>query len=439
MCCSDRSSERVGDTPLFTVLLSLLLLAALKDDVAQIEIGDLITEIVAHPLVGFLKGHVTLIAGLAILTAVGASALSSHYRFSLPFASALVVSLPLYAGLRGAFEADGVGLKAFQGAAMFLAISCFIAYRRWNVGIPRTVGSVVSACRCFAVVIVSLNAFTYLTGHGFVEGAERFFGTTIHPNFIGAQLGLCGIVLFHAAANASRAWRPIAALLAVFSLFLLVLSGSRTGLLILGAGGYFGIWRFCTPRLKLALVLAGCGLAVLALTSGWAPSDDLLTTYDRGGEVNTRADAWGYLLDQILEQPVFGQGAFVGFSENSLLRGWASFGFAYFLIMSSVIVLSVVQVERLSAAKSSMVRDLSLIRGLLHGLLAGAIFEGYLCDTLSVPVLLFVMLVATIGLLRLPMPTAKTGGPPRRGAFVIPPFRSAALPGDRNSVRWQRR
>ncbi|MBP1852674.1 O-antigen ligase family protein [Rhizobium halophytocola] len=381
------------DLSLFAALLSLLLLAALKNDSSLGEVGDLVTQMVSHPFVALLKSKsIYIFAPVFALSIAAMVFFKSRLTVKPAMPSLLFCALLLYATIRAAIGGSDLGSKVFQGLLIMTLVAVFTGLRRVNRGDATVSHTIALVFFWFSIIIVALNLFTYLSGYGYVGINARFFGTTAHPNFIGAQLAIAAISLTHFSIRASFGKAIAICLLAVASLWLIYCTGSRTAIVIAVTGIYVASWAKLSARAKVGLTaVVLLGIIVAVLSGGFQLGDDEMSVYDRG---NTRDAAWSYLVDAIVENPMWGRGYFEGFSEDSWLRGWSTFGVLYFVLMVSAILSGA---WRLTARRQSHPvhrMNLSLLLGLLCGLCAGAVFEGYLCDTFSVPVLSVVFVLA---------------------------------------------
>lgn len=370
----------------FSAFLLLLFFGVVyKDDVDLIASHRWFNELSWPPFVHIFKENWALFIGAA--AACGAIWLITQRKFAISRnrLAVLIVLLPFVAMCRGLLESQELGAKlslafVFATGLVFLAVMAAARLGKLEYG-RRLAG----ALYCFAMAHVSVNLYLLASGHGYVPGNPRFFGTSAHPNFIGVQLGLCSIVLLsriHSKKNL------IPAIFLAASIGLQVLSGSRSGLLVLGTGMLVfiaGRQRFATTTLLTMVALAGVGGSIAWM---YTPAE-LLLSFDRGTVgADTRSAAWATLASAIAARPILGHGLFTLATENSFLRGWANYGALYFIILLLTIVASTQKLLRLTR-KSDYATVPRLLLSLHAGLIIGGIFEGYLVDSLALPVVIF--------------------------------------------------
>ena len=139
-------------------------------------------------------------------------------------------------------------------------------------------------------------------------GGGRPFGTFVSPNLFGATMATCALVF--ALVPSMRKW--LAA-----SVFLALLSGSRTAFISSLLVVYFQIYAVLRPRDRWALVMPAPILAVVALVLASSPllsgRDDADPTQDG------RIDLWQRVFSEQIQGPadlLFGWG--LGLSSNTI-------------------------------------------------------------------------------------------------------------------------
>ncbi len=374
----------------------------MRDDASMLADSKWWSTLTQHPLVELIKSNSLLLvaAGVALL----ALSVVSQRRVTLfiPLAALILLANVGYAGYRSSFESPDLGIKIFTGALFYLTIilACTnIAYRSG----PGTFLNVI--CDSFFFIssaVIFINIFNILTGNGFVTGNPRLFGTTSHPNFLGVQLAIFSIINVMTFFRCSGKMRWLAAGVFACGFGLLVLTGSRTGLLIFVTGVFFSYWarsRFSIQTWLLSAVLAMVFAAVVVLLiygndSSGAAADPFAR---QGAQFDTRSGAWGYLWDRIVEDPIWGMGTFGLASENSFLRGWAAFGVLYLVMFSSVALISFFRL-RVTCRELGFGSEVCYLFGLFVAILFGSVLEGYLTEVLGVPILFWIILTVTSGL-----------------------------------------
>jgi hypothetical protein len=213
---------------------------------------------------------------------------------------ALYLDLPLVvpmAGLR-VFEYLPLALLGFAvsrlGAGDHI-ISRFAYYLRYYIALQ-------------AVLAIAQALFAPpLFGVSFLGGG-RPFGTFVSPNLFGATMATCALVF--ALVPRMRLWVFV-------SVFLALLSGSRTAFISSLLVVYFQLYALLRPRDRWALVMPAPVLAVGALVLASSPllsgRDDADPTQDG------RLDLWQRIFSNYIHEPMdllFGWG--LGLSSNTI-------------------------------------------------------------------------------------------------------------------------
>jgi hypothetical protein len=215
-------------------------------------------------------------------------------------AYALSLDLPLVvpmAGLR-VFEYLPVALIGFAtsrlGAGQYVVYK-FAHYLRYYMAL-QTVLAITQALWAPPILGVSLL------------GGGRPFGTFVSPNLFGAAMATCSLLF--ALVPGMRKWMAV-------SIFLALLSGSRTALISSMLVVFFQIYSALRPRDRWALVMPAPLLAVGALILASSPllsgRDDADPTQDG------RLDLWQRIFSNYIDGPedvLFGWG--LGLSSNTI-------------------------------------------------------------------------------------------------------------------------
>jgi hypothetical protein len=215
-------------------------------------------------------------------------------------AYALYLDLPLVvpmAGLR-VFEYMPVALIGFAasrlGAGQYILYK-FAYYLRYYIAL-QTVLAITQALWAPPILGVSLL------------GGGRPFGTFVSPNLFGAAMATCSLLF--AVVPGMRRWMGV-------SIFLALLSGSRTALISSLLVVFFQIYAALRPRDRWALVMPAPILAVGALILASSPllsgRDDADPTQDG------RLDLWQRIFSNYIDGPadvLFGWG--LGLSSNTI-------------------------------------------------------------------------------------------------------------------------
>jgi O-antigen ligase len=369
-------------------LIFVFLAAGYKDDVETIATHQWFSELSWPPMVRTLKANWYI----ALSAAVGCSTIWILARPRMVIypnlGAALAVLLAFIAMCRGLLQSGELGLK-LAAAFLFvcgLVLIFLLAGRRF--GRFMYPEQLAVALYVFAFCHVGINAALLFAGHGYVPGNPRFFGTSVHPNFIAVQLGLCSVILF----SRIRSLRDVTTIVALAAaLGMQVLSGSRTGLLLLIVGL---LTYICARQRFRSTVIVGATffLAVIVAFIVMFVPGHFLMAFDRGtAGIDTRTTAWTALWSAIEAAPLLGHGGdFSQASENSYLRGWAKYGIFYFVVLILLVGVSTrnwIKVVRSVGYTSAQ----SMLLALHVGLVIGGLFEGYLVDSFSLPAILFLL------------------------------------------------
>ncbi|TWO72295.1 hypothetical protein FN976_06210 [Caenimonas sedimenti] len=368
----------------------LLAGAVFKNDIADFALSEWYSDISWPPVVVLLKQSSYLWLTVAATITLRLLFKGSKFRIRRNDLALVLILTAMTAALRGGFYSIELGVKILIGAGLLAMIVLATNIMIARDGMLRYGDDLVRGLLWFSRIFIVLNFGMLLFGYGIVLGNPRFFGSAAHPNFLAVQLTVCAIVLFSAVYSDKlrRSWPNW--LLIFASLYLLVATGSRTGLLMTSLG--VGLYVLCRSRFKLAVLLwVAIALAIfLAAILSIVPAD-LLLSFDRGEVgLDTRSEAWGFLLGLIASEPIFGHGLVTFYSENSYLRGLANYGLVYFVPFVFVAVVSTIRLWK--TARASEYKPIFTMMFCLHvSLLTGAMLEGYLIDLLSLPVFMYVI------------------------------------------------
>lgn len=369
--------------------LALFLAAAFKNDADAIATSEFWSELQMAWYAGLLKQNSNVFLLLVGLS--GGALIAKWRKWTLaknPMAT-LVIALATFAFLRGVAYDDSAGLRLGQSLVLVVFILGVAEMAASKFSREVLADAITRALFLFSCIFIAVNLGSWAEGYGFAPGVPRLFGTAVHPNFLAIQLMVCNIVLLAFLRGHGRLASLVALLGLLAGIWLLVLTGSRNGLLCFGLGAMAFILargRFKTSMWLVATgVLTGAAAAAIVLL----PSEVLLG-FDRGADQDNRTSAWIRMIEAIAEEPFFGNGFDPLASENSYLRSFATYGVFYF---SAHIALMVLSTRRLLAAlrASNCSHALALFYALQIALLFGGIFEGYLVDAFSLPMLVFLL------------------------------------------------
>lgn len=230
----------------------------------------------------------------------------------------------------------------------------------------------------------------------------RAVGFTGHPNDLGASLAIALAPSLALATGGvlSRLNRAMTSVCLTLVIAGLILSASASG--IISAVFSAGLWIFLTGRMRLGLVLAGLGVAVLIAVGVIIETADVdlsavadLYALSDGGKVGTfgeRVDTYRAAWSSISEQPLLGVGTVaggwitsVGFATHNVILGaWYETGLLGMLsIVAIVAAIAVLSRETLKLSDEREIRNLAgaLIGAetafLIYSLTAPGLYQRY--------------------------------------------------------------
>lgn len=375
-------------------LTLLLFVSSIKDDIDLFEDSAFWSEISNSSLLLFTKSHVYILYGFMFLVMIASFMHMRRIAVHLS-APALTFSLIYLFGFLRSFTVDpSFSTKMIMGFAFLLLLQVYIGLLFLNRS-ENAVRIIEKAFLSMSSILIMFNWYEYLTGNGFVGASgQRFFGTASHPNFLGVQIGISCLAQLYFLRSPNLFKKALYLFFTCVGLLILYRTGSRTGLVVFVTG------TFC----YLLIAARYSTIAALAVTFGpliaillylWTALDvSKLDVYNREGGANTRADAWNVLWTSIRTHPFLGEGGFVGPSEGSMLRGWSALGIAYpfmFLLTCGLFV-------RRNAVMwaGNRLLQVAILLAIIVGATMGSIFEGYLVDTFSFPLIAWFMALTTI-------------------------------------------
>jgi len=192
-------------------------------------------------------------------------------------------------------------------------------------------------------------------------------------------------------------WRMTFIGLTGASVIMLLWTGSRTGMgmmvLAVAAVLYARVGRaiLAVP----VLMVVGYGLYVVAT----AVLDIDLGLNRLASTEDTRSWVWAKMWETAMDNPAIGVGVEdAEVSENSLLFGFASYGFGMALLLVTVMLVSFAQVLKLLRIRWGLAaeqrRIVDVILGFYAAYFFGTIFEGYMIARISAINVLFFMFAA---------------------------------------------
>ncbi|WP_186415248.1 O-antigen ligase [Pannonibacter sp. P2PFMT1] len=363
----------------------LLWTAAVKNDRDQFLASEYWAALSLNPSLSVLKENHDVFLGILCIIFAFSVFRKHSLLISGCIPAVIFIFLQIYITMRTSFTSEA-SIKHLFSIVLFSAAGVMFWNSAARIGKALSVESIKIGIYFFSVALILANLFNLLTGHGFVPGVARLFGTSGHPNFLGVQLALCCLVFVDKIVLTRRLFRALNTALFLAGLYLMALTGSRTAIIVFSTGfvAFYVSWRrsFTLPFFAILFIFLFfvSQISDVAL-SAFGPA------FDRGGAVNTRSEAWSALWERVSASPIWGEGYMRGFTENSILRGWAAYGMVFPVVVMTLGSYAVYSLGRYSF--SSMGDFYRLYFCIVLGILVGGIFEGYLADTYSTPVLLY--------------------------------------------------
>lgn len=255
----------------------------------------------------------------------------------------------------------------------------------------------------FTITILLLNFYLYLFEYSTTSWKGRFVGVFHHPNFAGVNFAICASIIFglkntQNKAKVNTTFNAISLSLIVLSAFLIMASGSRTGILgyIAALLGYFYIQKHLKASTLIFLAFISF-IVILSLDS----IIELLAYYIPGFERitqagNTRDVVWTLMWEDFIANPIFGSGASVTATAGSYLRVLAIAGLIAALPLLICITLCIARAFR---NRGNFAFRSAWLPGLMC-ILITSITEGHLADSLSLALIYFVITVFALSLRR---------------------------------------
>jgi hypothetical protein len=370
-------------------IVSILFAATYKNDATIFAESRWLSTYVQPFYVLFLK---RISIGVILICPIAAAVMIiSGPRLGNPMgiAGLCLTLLFLFEIFRMSVSQNPYGLQILAGGTLFATFYLMAMCGQGTRHPGEMPYAVVLGIAMFSLGHVAINLSMLLAGLGFHN--SRFLGTSVQPNFIGVQMAVAAIFLL--------GWVPQSLTVNIFrwvgvvsAIILLVLSGSRTGLVLFAAGScaYFSIagvrLRYIGPTIFIGLIV------VIALVA-FNPPDLDLSQYDRGG-ADTRQAAWQTMFDAVNSAPFFGAGELPLASESSYLRGWAAVGLLFPITFLIVLITMCVKTAQVLLHGAND-RVFATLAACIFGCLVAGLLEGFLIDTFSFT--LFAFLFALTG------------------------------------------
>ena len=261
-----------------------------------------------------------------------------------------------------------------------------------------------------------ISIFTFISGIGIFIGMtlyQSFFNPTALFHFNGRFLGMTGNpqhaavlltsgipILMVFIIEKQKLWkRVILIILLLLTIYYLIVTGSRTGIVMAFVVLFIFLIGFKTLAIKWLILGSIFSFLLLTITkfNPFEKVDDSITERYQSIE-NTRENVMAIQIRQFLENPFFGanpKGERIGFAENSYLAVAASLGIVglfplVFMIRGIIIIIRKLWWKSKFSNKKHFY--LLVIAGLLS-LLAGAFTEAYLLGNMTWPIILLLCYV----------------------------------------------
>jgi len=240
-----------------------------------------------------------------------------------------------------------------------------------------------------ACLFVAVNVLLSVYPGASVVWKGRLFGVTAHPNFLGMCTALSWVVSFalfmYAKGFKAKVFFMAAVMLSIYGS---ILTGSRTSILS-GTMGIIFMLAYTMKNSSFKPVLILC-MMFLGL---YAYANLTLESLDFAGRGNTREGTWASMLEQASELPFFGYGK-IGATTNAYLFSIVATGiFGSIFFFRSLIELIRLFFYNLLQNNKMIV---NLFRGLAIFFLVSSTFEGYLLDSVSMPVFAYWLILTYV-------------------------------------------
>lgn len=388
------SGKLMSDLIGYGSIAIVLVAAATKNNTDAIAGSEWWSAYTDAPIISAIKSFypLILVAAAALLLAGAARAAVRLPRFRL--ATNLLTALYLYIFVRALVPAPDLALKYVLTIFVSLGIALNLGFSWISETIEESCEKVFLAVLISSLWIVATNFYNVLTGNGSVPGQARLIGVAGHPNFTGVQLALGVPFLLMGAFGPGRLKALVCFAALPVSLYLLLLTGSRTALVVLFVAVSVTVYVKLRMRFIHAFILGLASLPLFLLVIYIASAMGYLSlgqdnAFYRGE--NTRAETLAFLLNAVAERPFFGLGYFEGLPENSLLRGWAAFGIVLPVLLFCIFFVSLNNYKKIIRRTDNSKAAAALV-GSYYGVLTGSALEGYLVDAYSYSMLIFLLL-----------------------------------------------
>lgn len=372
----------VSKPSLILILIFLgFLFSGYKNDGLSLLNSEWWSDITYHPFVNFLKNNNLFFGVLFVAISLIGIIKNLNKKVYIGYISILFIYINTLFTIRIFFESFEQGMKLLQSLIIYIFFLLGLVFLRSNLNINNYSDKIIKSLYFFSIFYTSVSMINYIFGYGFSSGIDRYFGVTTHPNFSAVQQGLMTIILLY---FFIRKINIIRFLILILGFYLLLITGSRTGVLLFA----FGALTLLLLERRFSLfnkVLTGIFITLFSIIYFvyFSFSNRLLE-----GE-NTRSEAWESMVVMISEKPIIGYGEFVGYSENSYMRSMIVYGIPLSLFYFILLIYVGYKLFIFSRHNDRLI----IFFAIYVSLMVSAIFEGFIIDLWSMPKFMLLILV----------------------------------------------
>lgn len=347
------------------------------------------------PLINVIKNNAMLIAaGMVVLMAITILGRQRMIKLTLIDALSWLFIYKFILGSRLFFTTTGPELKQFSSFVMMLVFYFYICCRTENY--QTAVTNIIKIIMFASVLLCLINIYNVLFNYAGSSWKGRFFGIYTHPNFLAVNhASIVAVSIGYLFEYKKKFFdrfhfdRAICVFNIVSSLLLMVLSGSRTGMIgLFAAMIIFGLLNY-KRNLVLSIILfflslGGVTFLLVNLNSLAQYSTGFSRILNAG---NTRAAVWEGMISDFNSEPLVGVGSRSLGTAGSYLKVLSQGGLLLFIPF--VLMLLTLFKQCLYHIK---VKNYLFIYP-ISCLLACAITEGILTEGASFPILILLLMM----------------------------------------------
>jgi O-antigen ligase len=254
-----------------------------------------------------------------------------------------------------------------------------------------------------SLFLVFLNFMLYIIDSSSVTWQGRFYGLHTHPNFLAV---ICSVAIVLSINKLLRIqWSNIKLIvfyifLVLISFFIIVLTGSRTGILSVLFGIFLTIFIYFKkyPK-KISIFLVTIGVILFLAILNLLSLDSENFRYNRFiSNDDTRSELWQHMWTVFLDNPLFGAGNGMG-TANSYLRVLSDTGLIGFILFFFALLPFFILFFKYIINKNIFYDSTKIMYfPFAFTIFIGAVTEGYLLDFNSFPLLCLYLILSTLGI-----------------------------------------